>query len=132
MIAAIEAGYPQREIERQAFAYQRAVESGTRVVVGQNRFREAPAAPGAMSPGGELSLHHLDAGVEQAQRERLASVRASRDATQVAAALAAVEDTARGPGNLVPAILRAVVSRATLGEISHSLRRVFGTYHPAR
>jgi len=79
-----------------------------------------------------LSLHHLDAGVEQAQRERLASVRASRDATQVAAALAAVEDTARGPGNLVPAILRAVVSRATLGEISHSLRRVFGTHHPAR
>ena len=132
MIAAIEAGYPQREIERQAFAYQRAVESGARVVVGQNRFREAPGATGALSPGGELSLHHLDAGVEQAQRERLASARASRDATQVAAALAAVEDTARGRDNLVPAILRAVVSRATLGEISHSLRRVFGTYHPAR
>jgi len=129
MIAAIEAGYPQREIERQAFAYQRAVEGGARVVVGQNRFRDAA---GAASSGAALPLHHLDAGAEQAQRARLASARAARDATQVATALAAVEETARGPGNLVPAILRAVVSRATLGEISHSLRQVFGSYRPAR
>ena len=129
MIAAIESGHPQREIERQAFAYQRAVESGARVVVGQNRFRDQP---GAASAGATLSLHHLDAGAEQAQCARLASARAARDAAQVAAALAAVESTARGTDNLVPAILRAVVSRATLGEISGSLRRVFGSYRPAR
>jgi methylmalonyl-CoA mutase N-terminal domain/subunit len=129
MIAAIEAGYPQREIERQAFAHQRAIESGARVVVGQNRFRDAP---GAASTGGALSLHHLDAGAEQGQRERLAAARAARDAVQVAAALSAVEETARGPENLVPVILRAVASRATLGEISQSLRRVFGSYQPGR
>jgi len=129
MIAAIESGHPQREIERQAFAYQRAVESGARVVVGQNRFRDQP---GAASTGAALSLHHLDADAEQAQCARLARARAERDATEVAAALAAVESTARGADNLVPAILRAVVSRATLGEISDSLRRVFGSYRPAR
>jgi len=128
MIAAIEAGYPQREIERQAFAHQRAVESGARVVVGQNRFRDAPGAP---APGGPtVALHHLDGGVEQAQRDRLVRARATRDAGAVAAALAAIEQTARGTANLVPVILRAVVSRATLGEIADSMRRVFGIYTP--
>ena len=126
MIAAIEAGYPQREIERQAFAHQRAVERGERVVVGQNRFRDAPAPPGG-DPAAP-ALHRLGAGVEQAQRDRLARLRASRDQADVDQAIAAVEHTARGADNLVPAILAAVTRRATLGEISEALRGVFGSY----
>ena len=68
----------------------------------------------------------------RAQRARLARARATRDPAAAAAAVTAVEETARGDGNLVPVILRAVVSGATLGEISHALRGVFGTYQPAR
>jgi len=125
MIAAIEDGFPQAQIEQRAFAYQQAVERGDRVVVGQNRFKDQPAAT-----RGGVTLHRLDPAIERAQRERLSALRATRDAAAALAALAQVEADARGSANLVPAILAAVKARATLGEISDRLRNVFGEHRP--
>jgi methylmalonyl-CoA mutase, N-terminal domain len=127
MIAAIESGIPQREIERRAFEHQRALERGDRVVVGQNRFvDDTPAGSDPDVP----PLHHPDPGIERRQRERLAHLRETRDGVPVARAIAEIEVVARGPGNLIPAILDAVKHRATLGEISDALRNVFGEHRP--
>src|SRR5450432_1410343 len=123
MVAAIEAGWPQREIERRAVEHQRAVESGARVIVGVNRFAE--------NNDGAPALHRLDAAVEAAQVERLGRLRATRDGAAAQAATRAVSEAARGTANLLPCILQAVKARATLGEIADALRAVFGEYHPA-
>jgi methylmalonyl-CoA mutase N-terminal domain/subunit len=123
MVAAIEAGWPQREIERRAFEHQRAVESGARVIVGVNRYADDGPTEGA-------ALHRLDPALEAAQAQRLAGFRAARDEAAAQRATREVEDAARGPENLLPCILRAVKARATLGEIADALRRVFGEYRP--
>jgi methylmalonyl-CoA mutase N-terminal domain/subunit len=111
MVAAIEAGFPQREIERRALEHQRAVESGGRVIVGVNRFGEVSDVSGA-------ALHHLDPALEAAQVQRLEGFRARRDDVAARAATAALATAARGTENLVPCILRAVKARATLGDRS--------------
>jgi methylmalonyl-CoA mutase N-terminal domain/subunit len=124
MLAAIEAGFPQREIERRAVEHQRAVESGARVVVGVNRYEDAAhAAPPA--------LHRLDPALEAAQIARLTGVRTERDGSKTRAALEAVAQAARGTDNLLPPILAAVKTRATLGEIADVLRNIFGEYRSA-
>ena len=121
MLAAIEEGFPQREIERRAVEHQRAVEAGARVVVGVNRYEDAAhAAPPA--------LHRLDPALESAQIARLTAVRTKRDGSKTRAALEAVAQAARGTDNLVPPILTAAKARATLGEIADVLRNIFGEY----
>jgi methylmalonyl-CoA mutase N-terminal domain/subunit len=132
MVAAIETGYPQREIERRAFEHQRAVEDRRRIVVGQNDFvdQEADDEAGAGPPGG-AALHHLDPEIEVAQRQRLAGFRAARDPRAAAGALSALAATAgMARANLLPSILAAVKARATLGEIADALRGVFGEHRP--
>src|ERR1041384_2438433 len=120
MLRAIEKGYPQGEIERVAYEYQRKVESGEQTVVGVNRFESEE----------ELSvpLLRIDAKLEQQQIERTKAVRARRDPQAVAEALDEVERSARGDENLMPRIVRSVEALATLGEISDRLRNVFGEY----
>ncbi|HVR03276.1 MAG TPA: methylmalonyl-CoA mutase family protein [Polyangia bacterium] len=125
MVAAIEAGWPQREIERRAFEHQRAVETGARVIVGVNRFADDGEARDAGA------LHRLDPALEASQVQRLARFRAARDAAAARAATAALAEAARGTANLLPCILHAVKARATLGEIADALRGVFGEYRPA-
>jgi methylmalonyl-CoA mutase N-terminal domain/subunit len=121
MVAAIEAGFPQREIERRALEHQRGIEAGTRVIVGVNRFAEGvPEAP--------PSLHRLDPQLETQQIARLADLRARRPDEELRAALAALDAAARGSDNVVPAILRAIKARATLGEVADVLRNIFGEY----
>ena len=121
MLRAIESGYPQREIETAAYAYQRRVESGEQVVVGVNRF----ATPSVPSP---IATFAVDPAAEAAQRERLAALRAARDAAQVDRALGVLEGAAQGTQNLMPPILAAAEAHATVGEMSDRLRRVFGEY----
>jgi methylmalonyl-CoA mutase N-terminal domain/subunit len=121
MVAAIEAGYPQREIERRAFEHQRAVETGTRVVVGVNRFADGAAAA---TP----QLHRTDPALETSQVRGLERLRATRDAAAVTGALERLGRAARGTANLLPPILEAVKARATLGEIADVMRAVFGEY----
>jgi methylmalonyl-CoA mutase N-terminal domain/subunit len=123
MLAAIESGFVQREIQDAAYDYQRAVEKGEQVVVGVNRFAvdDEPSTPVLV----------VDPQSERAQVERLRAVRASRDAARAEAATSRVGEVARGSDNLVPAILDAVEAYATVGEISDALRAVFGEYEEA-
>jgi methylmalonyl-CoA mutase N-terminal domain/subunit len=122
MVAAIEAGFPQREIERRAYEFQRDVEEKRRIIVGQNAFVEEGEAA---AMGG---LHRLDPALERAQIERLAQWRSARDNAACAAALAALGSAARGTANLVAATVDAVKAGATLGEIADVLRAVFGEH----
>ena len=123
MLRAIERGYVQQEIQNAAYEYQRAVDSGEAVVVGVNRFTRDTEP--------EIPLQRIDEALERKQVERLRALRARRDAGKWQAGLRAVEDAARGGANLMPAILQAVESYATVGEIAGKLREVFGEYQEA-
>jgi methylmalonyl-CoA mutase N-terminal domain/subunit len=118
-LRAIEAGYVQEEIQAAAYEMQRAIESGERIVVGVNRFRmEQPPIP----------TFRVDPSIEREQVERLRELRASRDAERVGRALDRLEQAASGGDNLMPPILEAGESYATVGEMSDRLRKVFGEY----
>ncbi|HZN06972.1 MAG TPA: methylmalonyl-CoA mutase family protein [Pyrinomonadaceae bacterium] len=120
MLRAIETGYVQREIQEAAYRYQRAIELHEETVVGVNRFQleDEPTVP----------LLRIDPGLEQAQIERIRALRERRDAQTVTASLAALEQAAATSENLMPRILACVESYATVGEISNTLRRVWGEY----
>jgi methylmalonyl-CoA mutase N-terminal domain/subunit len=119
-LRAIETGFIQGEIQNAAYQYQREVESGTRIVVGVNRFQ--------LEGQEGVPTFRVDPALEQAQVERLLQVRASRSQTAVTEKLAALERTARSTGNLMPPIVEAAACYATVGEISDRLRMVFGEY----
>ncbi|MEX0777559.1 MAG: methylmalonyl-CoA mutase family protein [Phycisphaeraceae bacterium] len=120
VVSAIEQGYVQKEIEDSAYRFGQSIESGQRVIVGVNKFTSEKATP--------MDLMKIDESVAGAQVAKLQSVKAGRDSARVAAALAAVEATARGQDNLMPAILEAVRAYASIGEICGVLRGVFGEY----
>ena len=121
MLRAIEQGYVQREIQNAAYRYQQEVESGEAVVVGVNRFAGG-------SGGVEVPIQQIDPVLEIRQVERVRALRTRRDAARWAAAVKAVEDAARSGQNLMPPILTAVESDATVGEIADAMRRVFGEF----
>ncbi|MBI3636266.1 MAG: methylmalonyl-CoA mutase, partial [Candidatus Rokubacteria bacterium] len=121
-VKAVEAGWFQREIADSAYQYAKEKAAGERPVIGVNRFVEPPE-PNA------VEVHKIDPGVEARQIARVQEVRRTRDTARVAAALDAIEHSARNPdANLMPATIEAVTARATLGEIVARLRQVFGTY----
>ena len=119
-LAAIEKGFIQGEIQNAAYAYQQAIERGEAVVVGVNRFQQGDRH----TP----PVFRLDPALERQQVERLRDLRSSRAADQVAQSLCDLERAARGSDNLMPKILAACEALATLGEISDTLRKVFGEY----
>lgn len=123
MLAAIEMGFVQREIEVAAYEYQKRVERGEEVVVGVNRFQidEETAIP----------TLKIDPAIEQRQIERVRRVRAERDSKLADQTLHQVEEAARSGENLMPRIINAVEAYATLGEIADRMRRVFGEYSEA-
>jgi methylmalonyl-CoA mutase, N-terminal domain len=120
MLRAIETGYVQREIQESAYQYQKAVETHEQVVVGMNRF-QLEAEP-------SVNVLRIDPALEQAQVERVRSLRERRDAKLAAAALEKLEAGAGTSENLLPRILECVEAYATVGEISNTLRRVWGEY----
>jgi len=120
MVKAIEAGFVQKEIQEAAYALQREIDAGERVVVGVNRFRTDEAA--------RIPVLRVDPDLERAQVERLQAYRAGRDAGLVAAARAALATAAAGSANLMPCIIDCVEAGTTLGEISDTLRAVFGEH----
>jgi methylmalonyl-CoA mutase, N-terminal domain len=120
MLAAIECGYIQGEIQSSAYACQRAIEEGRQIVVGVNKFQSSEPAT--------LKPFKIDSALEKAQVERIRAVRASRSGSEVKQALAALEQTACSTGNLMPHILECCRAFTTVGEISHCLRGVFGEY----
>ena len=121
VLRAIETGYVQQEIQKSAYEYQQAVDTGEQVVVGVNRFQVDEERP--------IPTMQVDPEIERNQVARLDALRARRDMAKVKPALAEVERRARSTENLMPAILLAAESYATVGEISDALRRAFGEYH---
>ncbi len=119
-LGAIEAGYPQEEISRSAYAYQMAVEREEQIIVGVNRFTDAGEEGPAPFP--------IDPAIEARQVERVGAFRRARDGGAASRALQALEASARTDANLMPLIIEAVRRRATLGEICDTLRGVFGEY----
>ncbi|RMG40182.1 MAG: methylmalonyl-CoA mutase [Candidatus Dadabacteria bacterium] len=120
MVAAIESGYPQREIENSAYKFQRQIETGERILVGVNRFVEA--AEDIPAPAG------VDPKSEKKQISRLKQFKAARDSNKIKKVLADLKKIASGNDNLMPTIINCVKSGATVGEISDTLREVFGEY----
>jgi methylmalonyl-CoA mutase N-terminal domain/subunit len=110
----------QEEVHRAAYAHQLAIEAGDRTVVGLNAFQAVEESPRMAQP----DFHELEA----MQRSRLGDLRTARDARAVADRLAGLSSAAVGSENLMPHILAAARARATLGEISDTLRSVWGTY----
>ncbi len=123
-VAAIEAGFFQDEIHEAAYRISQGVESGDRVVVGVNRFVDPDEEP--------VDIQLIDEEGVVRQVERVRRLREERDDAAVRTALAQVEETARGTGNLLPSMKEALRARATLGEVSDALRGVFGEYRPGR
>jgi methylmalonyl-CoA mutase N-terminal domain/subunit len=119
-LAAIEAGYQQRQIQESSYQVQRAIENGSKIVVGVNKFRDEESA----TP----PLQRIDPEGERRQCERVGRVRAERDAAAWAAALDRIEQCARGQENLLPAMIEAVKAYATVGEICDRLRAVWGEH----
>ncbi len=119
-IKAIAAGYIQKEIADAAYQYQKDIESRQQIIVGINQFQteEAPLR----------DVLRINPEVEEYQKQKLARVKAERDNKKVAETLAALKIAARGTDNALPLILEAVRAYATLGEISDTLREVFGEY----
>jgi len=123
MLAAIERGWVQQEIQNAAYEYQQAVDREDAIVVGVNRFEVEEEKP--------IPIQRIDPALEPKQVERVRALRGRRDAEPWKAAMQGVEDAARGGDNVMPKILAAVEVYATVGEISDAMRRVFGEYREA-
>jgi methylmalonyl-CoA mutase, N-terminal domain len=123
MLAAIERGFVQREIQQAAYEYQSRIEAGSQVIVGVNRYLEGPRQ--------EIPTLRINPEIERRQVERLQKFRERRNRSRVEASLREIEATAKSRRNLMPAILEAVKSQATVGEISGVLAGVFGHYQEA-
>jgi methylmalonyl-CoA mutase N-terminal domain/subunit len=121
-VAAIEGGYMQSEIQEAAVAYQREIESGERVIVGVNDFVDAEGQPQI------IFRPNTTVGAEQIAR--LERVRAGRDQGAVQASLARLREAARGDEPLMPPILEAVRTYASIGEMCGVLREEWGEYTP--
>lgn len=119
-VKAIESGYMQREIAESAYQYQRGIETRARTIVGVNEFimEEAPVK----------DILRINPEVERKQKEKLDGIKGERDAQRVTQTLGAIKRAAETAENLVPPIMDAVKAYATVGEISDTLRTVFGEY----
>jgi methylmalonyl-CoA mutase N-terminal domain/subunit len=121
-VAAIETGWMQAQIAEASWNYQREVDEHREIVVGVNDYREGDQQ--------RPSIFSVDKRLVEHQLKRLEHHRRERDAARVEASLAALKETCRGTGNLMPPILDAVRAYATLGEICGAMREIFGEYQP--
>jgi methylmalonyl-CoA mutase N-terminal domain/subunit len=122
-VSAIEQGFQKNEIEKSAYRIAKEVDEGERVVVGVNRFQldeEEPYEPLRVDPA-----------IEEQQAERLAKLRADRDAAEVDGRLSDLVAAAEGSDNVLYPMKAALGARATVGEVCDALRSVWGTYTPA-
>jgi methylmalonyl-CoA mutase N-terminal domain/subunit len=126
-LAALESGYQANAIADAAYADQQAFESGEAVVVGVNAFTDADEDGDA---GVQPQPQVIDPAAEQLQAQRTAAMRAARDPTTAADALAALDSAARGTENLLPRIRTCVEADVTLGEIADGLRATWGEHRP--
>jgi methylmalonyl-CoA mutase, N-terminal domain len=122
-LAAIEKGFFQEEIRRNAYNMKKEVDTNKRIIVGVNKFQD--------SSNIEPKLNTIDTEIESKQKNKLKSFRDSRDKLKFESAISSLEKAAeKKDENLMPYIIDAVKNKATLGEISNSLRAIFGTFEP--
>ena len=121
-VAAIESGWMQRRIAESAYRLQKRVESGERVVVGQNRFTASAEEP--------VEITRIEPRGEAEQVERVRRVRAERDGTAAERCLERLSEEAQGTGNLLPPLREALAAYCTIGECCDRLRAVFGEHQP--
>ena len=119
MVKAVECGFPQREIADAAYQYQKALDRKEKIVVGVNDF---------ITEEESIEILQIDETVAKRQSERLDKLRAERSSEKVERQLDALCRAAASSENLMPQLLETVKAYATLGEICHALRDVFGTY----
>ncbi len=119
-LEAIKQGYIQREIARSAYEYQKAVDSGEQVVVGVNMFTSEEEV--------EVKVLEIDEEIEKKQVRNLKRLKERRDNEKVKKALSQVQRVAQSEENIMPILIEAVKTYATVGEISDALREVFGEY----
>jgi methylmalonyl-CoA mutase N-terminal domain/subunit len=120
-VKAIESGWMQQQIADAAYRYQRSVENGTKTIVGVNRFQTQELQ--------DTPVFRVDDSIRQSQMARLAALKSERNEALTLAKLEDVRRAAADGSNLMPPILEAVIHHATLGEISDSMRAVFGEYN---
>ncbi len=121
MLKAIQAGFVQAEIQQSAFEAQKRLESREAIIVGMNEFAEGGTRP-------SFRLYYPPRRLEKSQVERLRRLRRTRSARRVRASLSDLERAAKSGDNLLPYMVTAASNEATLGEISDTLRTVFGIY----
>jgi methylmalonyl-CoA mutase, N-terminal domain len=122
-VAAIETGFYQQQIQESAYRHQQLVESGRRTIVGVNRFTETSQRP--------VEILRIGAQLEEEQVRRVQAVRAGRDQSRADKALSELRHGDEGSDNLLPLMREALRQYATVGEVCHTLRGVFGVYRPA-
>ncbi len=122
MLAAIENGFIGREIQESSVRYQKAVDSGERVIVGLNKYAEEDQG------GPEGDLFQIDPGVEERQKKKLQAVRSARNQAEVTAILAELGAVIDRDENVMPVVIRAVRAYATVGEITGVMRGRWGEY----
>ena len=121
MIEAIDAGFPQREIQDSSYDYQKAVESKDKIIVGLNEYVMSEEPTG-------VPLLQIDESVAELQTQRLQKLRAERDNQKVANTLKALTEGARSSANTMPLLIDCARAYATLGEMCDALKPVFGEY----
>jgi methylmalonyl-CoA mutase N-terminal domain/subunit len=121
-VEAIEQGFQKQEIESSAYRIANQIDSGERVVVGVNRF--------GVDEEEKYEPLRVDPAIEASQAARLKALRADRDGVAVESALADLAKAAQGTENVLPFMREALRRRATVGEVCHTLRGVWGVYHP--
>jgi methylmalonyl-CoA mutase N-terminal domain/subunit len=121
-MVAVEKGFFQEEIRNNAYQLKKEIDENKRVIVGVNKYQDAHDI--------EPKLNRIDSAIEQRQVAKLKELKSTRDKTKVDQALSQLQRTAEKEENLMPHIINAVKSYSTLGEISGTLRTVFGRYEP--
>jgi methylmalonyl-CoA mutase N-terminal domain/subunit len=119
-VSSIENGFMQNKIAESAYAYQKAIESKEKIIVGVNQFES--------SSNTNIPVFQIDESIRIQQIEKLKALKSSRDNIKVAACLAAVKVAASGTENLMPSVIEAIENYCTLGEIADVLRGIYGEY----
>ena len=122
-VAAVEAGYIQKEIAEASYRYQTQIERNEKIIVGVNKYLETETS--------DTPLLKVDDSIRKLQAEKIAKIKKDRNNEKVNQLLKQLEENAKGTQNLMPIIIEAVEAYATLGEISDVLRNVFGEYKGA-
>jgi methylmalonyl-CoA mutase N-terminal domain/subunit len=119
-VSSIENGFMQNKIAESAYAYQKAIESKEKIIVGVNQFESTSTT--------NIPVFQIDESIRIQQIEKLKALKSSRDNTKVLTCLAAVKNAAAGTDNLMPSVIDAIENYCTLGEIADVLRGIYGEY----